>query len=327
MTCLKQRRMKRLGELYYRICSFENLVLADMKARKGKTHRSEISTHDSNQVKNLARLHLKLVFRTYKTSPYEIFTVREKKEREVYKLPYYPDRITHHAIMNVLEPVFVKNFTTDTYSCIKGKGIHGAFKKFRNDLQDRSGTTYCLKLDITKFYPSVNHDILKKQLRRKFKDQDLLWLLDEIIDSAPGLPIGNLLSQFLANFYLSPFDHWLKEVKRVKYYYRYADDLVFLSGNKEYLHKLQEEISWYLENNLELQLKDNWQVFPVDKRGVDFIGYVFRHDYIRIRKSIKQSFARAIARGAGLQSINSYLGWAKHADANHLIKKLLTQNA
>src|SRR5690606_15310200 len=146
------------------------------------------------------------------------FKVFEPKERLVYRLPYFPDRITHHAIMNVLEPIFVANLTTDTYSCIKGRGIHACANAVKKALKDVPSTKYCLKLDITKFYPSVDHEILKALLRRKFKDQDLLELLDEIIDSAPGLPIGNYLSQYLANFYLSYFDHWIKEKKRVKYY-------------------------------------------------------------------------------------------------------------
>lgn len=229
--------------------------------------------------------------------------------------------------MNALEPLFVANFTADTYSCIKRRGIHKALDNLKRDLRDRSGTTYCLKLDITKFYPSVDHDILKKQLRRKFKDEDLLWLLDEIIDSAPGLPIGNLLSQYLANFNLAPFDHWLKEVQREPYCYRYADDLVILSGSKEHLHQLMTEISWYLKHNLNLVVKDNWQIFLVASRGIDFLGYVAYHDYIRLRKKNKQSFARAVARNAGQQSINSYLGWAGHANARHLVKKLIIQNS
>jgi RNA-directed DNA polymerase len=132
-----------------------------------------------------------LLNKTYKTSPYTTFKVFEPKEREVFRLPYFPDRITHHAIMNILEPIFVSVFTNDTYSCIKGKGIHAAVESVKKALQDKSGTVYCLKLDIKKFYPNIDHDVLKQLLRRKIKDKDLLWLLDEIIDSAPGLPIGN----------------------------------------------------------------------------------------------------------------------------------------
>lgn len=267
---------------------------------------------------NLLLVQDMLLSKTYRTSKYDIFMIYEPKERIVYRLPYFPDRITHHAIMNVLEPIFVSSFTADTYSCIKERGIHKLLWNLKHDLKDVEGTQYCLKLDIKKFYPSVDHDMLKMLLRRKFKDQDILWLLDEIIDSAPGLPIGNYLSQYLANFYLSYFDHWLKEEKRVKYYYRYADAL---DDNKRILHALLEDIKLYLEE-LKLEVKKNHQVFPVDARGIDFVGYVFYHTHIRIRKSIKQNMARKLAKNPGHPSQVSYLGWLLHCNAKHLIKKL-----
>ena len=225
--------------------------------------------------------------------------------------------------MNQLEAIFVSMFTADTYSCIKGKGIHAALRNLKQALNDEQGTQYCLKLDITKFYPSVDHQILKQLLRRKFKDNDLLWLLDEIIDSAPGLPIGNYLSQYFANFYLTYFDHWIKQNKAVKYYFRYADDIVVLSPSKKELHALLFEIKTYLKDNLNLQVKGNYQVFPVKSRGIDFVGYVFRHTHIRMRKSIKQNFARKLIKGASPETIASYMGWAKHANTKNLIKKLI----
>lgn len=158
-------------------------------------------------------------------------------------------------------------------------------------------------------------------LRRKFKDQDLLWLLDEIIDSAPGLPIGNYLSQYLANFYLSYFDHWLKEQKGVRYYYRYADDIVILDHDKARLHDLLQEISGQVAN-LKLEVKSNHQIFPVASRGIDFVGYVFFHTHIRIRKKIKKSFARKLSRNPEHPSGPSYLGWLGHCNARHLTQKL-----
>lgn len=316
--------MKRLSNIYDQICSIDNLNLADQKARKGKSWQYGIQVHDRDRGANIERLHLMLLSKTYHTSEYDVFKIHEPKEREIYRLPYYPDRITHHAVMNVLEPVFVSTFTADTYSCIKKRGIHAAAKAVRKALLDEQGTTYCLKLDIRKFYPSVDHHILKQLLRRKFKDQDLLWLVDEIVDSAPGLPIGNYLSQYLANFYLSYFDHWLKEVKQIKYYFRYADDLVILSGNKQYLHSLLGEIKHYLKTNLRLSVKSNYQVFPVAARSIDFVGYRFYHTHTLLRKSIKQRFARKMAKGCNNQSIASYTGWAKHCNSGHLLKKLLT---
>lgn len=315
--------MRRIGNIYNQITSLVNLQEADRKAQLGKSHRYGVNLHNRNREANLLVLQDMLISRTYKTSKYDIFSVYEPKERTVYRLPFFPDRITHHAIMNVLEHIFVKAFTADTYSCIKKRGIHALANKLKQDLKDASGTTYCLKLDIKKFYPSVDHDILKTLLRRKFKDQDLLWLLDEIIDSAPGLPIGNYLSQYLANFYLSYFDHWLKEKKRVKYYYRYADDIVILDNDKSKLHSLLIDIGLYLEE-LKLEVKDNYQIFPVAARGIDFVGYVFYHTHIRLRKQIKKNFARKVRRNPEHPSKSSYLGWLGHCNAKHLTKKLIS---
>jgi len=280
--------MKRINHLYEKICSIENLHLADSIARKGKLNQPGVIKHDKNRDANILALHEMLVNKTYKTSQYTTFTIFEPKERVIFRLPYFPDRITHHAVMNILEPLFVSTFTADTYSCIKGRGIHAAAYAVRKALQDIPGTIYCLKLDVKKFYPSVDHGVLKQLLRRKIKDNDLLWLLDGIIDSAEGLPIGNYLSQYFANFYLTYFDHWMKEVKQVKYYFRYADDLVILAPDKPYLHGLLSEIRNYLDEKLKLAVKDNYQVFPVDARGIDFVGYVFYHTHTRLRKSIKQ---------------------------------------
>lgn len=315
--------MKRIGNLYENIISIENLNAADNNAQKGKQKQYGVMLHNKNKEKNINDLHLMLKNKTYKTSAYDIFKVYEPKERTVYRLPYYPDRIAHHAIMNILESIFVANFTADTYSCIKGRGIHSLLEKLKLLLKDIPGTTYCLKLDITKFYPNVDHKILKTLLRKKFKDNDLLWLLNEIIDSADGLPIGNYLSQFLANFYLSYFDHWIKEHLAVKYYFRYADDIVILSDNKSYLHSLLSEIKNYFNNHLKLQVKSNYQVFPVASRGIDFVGYVFYHTHIRLRKRIKQNFARSLKKNPNISSNASYMGWLKHCNSNHLIKKLL----
>lgn len=320
---LDKQSMKRINNIYHKIYSIENLMLADKKAKKGKSQQYGIKVHNKNRAKNILAIHRMLKDKTYKTSEYKIFTISDPKERIVYKLPFYPDRIVHHAIMNIIKPVFVSTFTANTFSCIKGRGIHAAARSVQKALRDVTGTEYCLKLDIVKFYPNINHAILKELLRKKFKDSDLLWLLDEIIDSAEGIPIGNYLSQYLANFYLTYFDHWIKEQKQVKYYFRYADDIVVLSDNKPYLHKLLSEIRKYFAEKLKLSIKGNYQVFPVKSRSLDFVGYRFYHTHTWLRDEIKKSFARAIARGKNKASIASYMGWAKHCDSKHLVKKLL----
>lgn len=318
--------MKRIGNLYEQIYSIENLELADSIARKGKSKQPGVIHHDLNRESNILELHRMLKNKTYRTSKYTTFTIFEPKERLIFRLPYFPDRITHHAVMNILEPVFVSTFTADTYSCIKGKGIHAAANAVKRALKDIDNTQYCLKLDIRKFYPSIDHSILKQLLRKKIKDNDLLWLLDEIIDSTEGLPIGNYLSQYFANFYLTYFDHWIKETKCVKYYFRYADDLVILSDNKPYLHNLLSDIRQYLSENLKLEIKRNYQVFPVSSRGIDFVGYVFYHTHTLLRKSIKQNFARMLKKRRNDKSIASYNGWASHCNSKNLMKKLLHES-
>ncbi len=283
--------------------------------------------HDERRDSNILALHHMLVSGDFKTSEYVTFKIYEPKERLIFRLPYYPDRILHHAIMNVLEPIFVSVFTKDTYNCIKGRGILGAVREVKTILKDVENTTYCLKFDIKKFYPSVDHVVLKALLRRKFKDTQLLALLDEIIDSAEGLPIGNYLSQYLANFYLTYFDHWIKEQKAVKYYLRYADDIVIYHADKKYLHELFWQINTYMECELKLTIKQNYQIFPVRARGVDFVGYVFRHTHVLLRKSIKKSFARMMAKGGNnKQSVASYKGWIKFCNSYNLYKKLFVKS-
>ena len=315
--------MKRIGNLFEQICSFENLELADHFASKGKLHKRDVQQHLANKEANLLAIRTMLLDKSFKNSPYSVFKVYEPKERDISNLPYYPDRIIHHAIMLVLEPYFNKWFTNDSYSCIKGKGIHAASRAVKRSLRsNRIGTEYCLKLDIKKFYPNIDHSILKQLLCRKIKDSDLLWLLDEIIDSTPGLPIGNYLSQYFANFYLTGFDRFVKQQLGVKHYIRYADDMVILGSNKEDLHSVLAEIRYYLHSELKLTLKSNYQIFPVEVRGIDVVGYVHYHNFTLLRKSIKQNFARKLVNGCSPQTVASYMGWAKHCNSRNLLRKL-----
>lgn len=308
----------------------DNLILAYNKARKGKNSQYGVRLFEKDLEKNLIKLQRELVSLTYKTSDYSVFTIYDPKEREIFRLPFR-DRVVHHAIMNLLEPIWTSVFISNSYSCIKGRGIHGALKHLKRDLQDSKNTAYCLKLDIRKFYPSIKHDILKRIIRKRIKDNRLLYVLDSIIDSAPGVPIGNYLSQFFANLYLSYFDHWIKEEKKVKYYYRYADDIVILAGSKSYLHDLFIQMNKYLSENLQLEIKKNYQIFPVEKRGIDFIGYVFFHDHILMRKTIKKRLCRKVVKlnkrslpsKEYKQQIASWIGWAKHCNSRNLLKTII----
>lgn len=330
--------MKRIGNLYERIISIENLEMADRKARRGKTNTYGVKQHDKNHNHNIYNLHIMLKNKTYKTSEYNIFKIFEPKERLVYRLPYYPDRIVHHAIMNILEPVWLSIFTYNTYSCIKKRGIEGCARQVDKIIKSfKDKKIYCLKIDIKKFYPSIDHEILKKLIRKKIKDRDLLWLLDEIVDSTNGLPIGNYLSQFLANLYLSYFMHYVNEILKIKCV-EYADDICFFSEDKKELHNTLYLIKDYLLNELKLEINRNYQIFPISKnkydnsgRGLDYIGYKFYRKQKLIRKKIKKKFSKKVNKinkktlnlKEYKQEISPWLGWIKHSNSKHLLKIIL----
>lgn len=364
--------MKRYGNLYEKICSMENLELAYKNAKKGKGWYSEVQQIAKRPYYYLAALQWMLKNHKYHTSEYGMFMKRDgKKEREIYKLPFFPDRIAQWAVLQVIEPQLLAYFTDDTYSAIPNKGIHAAFKKLRKAADEHpEEMTYCLKIDCKKFYPSIDHDILKQKYRRKYKDPELLDLIDEIIDSIStcpateenidfytaqgkeirivsyddpekqfiegiGIPIGNYFSQYDGNFYLAQFDHWIKEVKHIKHYYRYMDDMCIFASTKEELQKLLVEIMEYLQVNLNLRLKGNYQIFPSFVRGIDFVGYRIFKDYTLLRKSTCQEFKRKmtairkkVENGQEMNysewcSINSYKGWLKHCDSDRLTEKYI----
>jgi RNA-directed DNA polymerase len=332
--------MKRYGNIYDKIYDMENLKLAHKNAKKDKLYYKEVKMVDADEEYYLSQIQEMLKNETYEVSDYVISIINDKgKERELCKLPYYPDRIIQWAIMLQIEFVFIEVFTDFTCASIKGRGIHkasGLISKYMNDVY---GTQYCLKIDVSKFYPNIDHDILKFLLRKKFKDKKLLELLDKIIDSTPGnkgVPIGSYLSQFLANFYLAYFDHWLKEKMKVKYVVRYMDDIVILHHSKKFLHSLKREIDRYLWKELRLKVKDNWQVFPTGIRGIDFVGYRHFYGFKLLRKSTCKRFKRQMLKirkkceeGKKLTysewcSANSYKGWLIWCDSYRLSEKYIT---
>lgn len=330
--------MKRFGNLYPQVYDIENLRRAHLKAKKGKGWYQEVQLLNQDIDKYLRELQHMLKTKSYKTSEYTIFNrIEGRKERTIYKLPYFPDRVAQWALMLVIEPYLIRTFTTDTYSAIPDRGVHLCLRRMRRSLTlDPVGTQYCLKLDIRKYYESIDHDILKSKYARIFKDQDLLWLVYEIIDStegSKGVPIGNYVSQYSGNLYLSAFDHWIKEEKRVKYYYRYMDDIVIFSDSKEHLHHLYREIESYLSETLNVRIKENYQVFPTEARGVDFIGYRMFPNFTLLRKSTAKSYKRKmshilnkVSNGKDMThsewcSINSYKGWLMHCDGFRLYEK------
>jgi hypothetical protein len=328
--------MKRHNNLYPRICDPANIALAHKNARKHKTHYHEVRMVDSAPDLYLGRIHEMLIENRFQNSPYTIFIKRGRKDRTIYRLPYFPDRIVHHAVVQVLEPIWMKMFVRDTYSTIKGRGIHDGVRRMKKFLRDEEGTRYCLKLDVKKFYPSINHDHLKRILRGHIKCRPTLALMDTIIDSCDGVPIGNYLSQYFANVYLSPFDHFVKEDLRVKYYARYCDDIVLLDRSAEKLHLAKRAIEAYLCRYLSLTVKENWQVFPTRIRGIDFLGYRFFGNRTMVRKYIVRNMAhklniirrkwQTMPHEAVIHSVMSYYGWLVHADAHGLWDHLVTDD-
>lgn len=312
--------MKRYGYLWDQVCSLENIAAAHDKARKGKAHYSEVKMVESDRETFFGIIRDLLLSKSFRNAPYEIMTRKEgDKVREIWKLPYFPDRVVHHCIVRVMEPIWMRSLIRDTFAAIPGRGVHDGVKRVKHALRnDPDGTRYCLKLDVRKFYRSIDHDVLLEILGQKIKDADLLWLLEEIVRSAPGVPIGNFTSQWFGNLYLSGLDHWVKEELRVRHYFRYCDDMVLLADDKSDLHELRREVEGFLRNRLRLELKKNWQVFPVDVRGIDFLGYRFFRRYTLVRKRIVKRFKRTLKRGNREKALAAYYGWFKHANTYHL---------
>lgn len=364
-------------DLFNSICSMDNLYKAYQNAKSGKGWYKEVKQIEKRPFYYLAGLQYMLKNHLFKTSEYEIFILNEgKKKRDVYKLPFFPDRIAQWAILQVIEPFLVANMTADTYSAIPGKGIQpivndlrGYYKTKRVDgkkksvwvpsilLSDEENTRYCYKIDLHHYYQSINHEVLKQKFRKVFKDPELLWLLDEIADSIntateedlielslsgeievdpnTGIPIGNYMSQYSGNFYLSSFDHWVKEELHVKHYYRYMDDVVIFASSKEKLHEIHRKVTAYTRDYLHLNIKGNYQIFPTKVRGVDFVGYRFFGEYTLLRKSTAINFKRKMRACRKKMennipptysewcSFNSYKGWLGNCDSYRLFKKYM----
>ncbi|HWQ62916.1 MAG TPA: reverse transcriptase domain-containing protein, partial [Methanospirillum sp.] len=186
--------MKRFGNLFSQIVDTDNLLTAHLNARRGKSQYGEVQMVNQDPEVFIAEIQRMLISKTFTTSPYELKEIFEPKQRTIYKLPYFPDRVVQHAVMQVIQPIWDKVFIFDLYSAIPGKGLHAGSYRLRKFLKDVPNTQYCLKFDISKFYPSMNHDILLSLVEKKIKCKDTLWLLENVIRSTPGVPIGNYLS-------------------------------------------------------------------------------------------------------------------------------------
>jgi hypothetical protein len=274
--------MKRKGYLFESLYSFENLFLAWKKASTGCRKNLESSWFYFFLEPELLKLQKEIKTFTYKPGAFRYFTVSEPKRRTIAVAPFR-DRVVHHAVINLLEPVYEQVFIFDSYATRKNKGTHKAIQRARQMLKTNR---WFYKMDVQKYFDSINHDILKTLLRRKIKDVWFLNLIFKIIDNGgkegKGLPIGNLTSQFLANVYLNSFDHFIKENLQVKFYIRYMDDFVFFHNDKEQLKQWKKETERFLYENLALTLKDSASYLNRSCHGLSYLGARIFPNMLRI---------------------------------------------
>lgn len=322
--------MKRYGNLFEKIVDVKNILEAHKNAKKGKKHYREVRMFETRPYHNARNIRRILTEKSYAPSPYISMQICDRgKPREILKTRYYPDRIIHHALLQVVQPILEETYIKDTYQSIIGRGTHKALKRIKSWMNDEEATRYCLKIDIRKFYPNVDNDILKELFRKKIKCEDTLHLLDTVVDSSKGLPIGNYTSQTFANYYLSFFDHFIKETLHVKHYVRYADDIVVFSKSKEDLHAKFQAIRAYFKT-LKLEIKGNWQIFETRGRGLDFLGYRLFGNYALLRKKmatkIKRALLKPIESARDISRVMSYLGWTKIANAYNFLRVILSKH-
>ncbi len=335
--------MKRFKIDYTKICDIENVRLAIRKASKGKTRQRFVQRVLANIEYYALEVQKMLINKSYIPSPYIekiIYEGSSHKERIIHKPKFYPDQIIHHCLMNVIEPYLAKRMYYYSCASVKGKGIHFGVKYVKKIYSKNPNwkIKYCLKMDIKKFYPSIDKEILKSKFRRAFKGNDTLWLIDTIIDSHnKGLPIGNYTSQWFSNFYLTDLDMFVLHKLKPRYYIRYADDMVLLGSNKKKLHTYLIEIKNYLENIDNVKLKNNYQVFRTIKRPLDFLGYKYYpinfNQNKRVITTIRGSiFLRIIRRlktilNSGRVTLKqascviSYYGWYIHSNFTNVYNK------
>lgn len=283
--------MKRIGNLYGRIVAPDNLRLAFYKAAKGRQADGEVIAFRKKFAANLKSLGERLQSENPEIGPYHFFVIRDPKVRTICAASF-PERVLHHAIMNVCEPAFESCHIFDSYACRKNKGNARAVVRAREFSRRHA---WYLKLDIAKYFDSIDHAIAMRLLARRFKDAALLSLFGKILDSyqalpGKGLPIGNLFSQHLANLYLGFFDHWVKETRRVKAYLRYMDDFILFADDKNRLQEELAAITDYLSEVLDLRLKANIQLNRVE-RGLPFLGFRIFPAHVRLNTRSKYRFS------------------------------------
>jgi len=313
--------------LFQKVCRYENLYNAYLKARRGKSNSTEVLKFTYNLENELFNLQRKLKTMSFVTGKYRHFIIFEPKERRISALPFR-DRIVHHAICSVIEIIFNSKFIYDSYACRKGKGTHAGANRLQKFVR-KCNNFYVLKCDVSKYFLSVDHQILKQIIREKISDKKLLQLLDGIIDSTDsekGIPIGNLTSQLFANIYLDKLDEYIKYELKIKYYVRYMDDFVILYESKQELHQIKGQINLFL-NSMKLTLHPKKAtIFPLSI-GIDFLGYRIFNSHRLVRKSTVKRFLKkckkkfkgynsgAIDYDKLMESFNSWDAYMSHADS------------
>lgn len=343
--------MKRYGNLYPQITDFQNIWLASQKAQKGKRFRDNVLQFNYNLESELLDIQQSLIQQTYQPGEYRTFYIKEPKLRMISAAPY-EDRVVHHALCNIINPIFERTFIGDSYANRVGYGTHRALKRFTQFLRS---SRYILQCDIQKYFPSIDHEILKTLIRRKIKGSDTLWLIDSIIDNSneqlpvfhyfqddhlftpldrrQGLPIGNLTSQFFANVYLNGLDHFVKETLKIRKYLRYVDDFALFADDWQCLADARKAIEDYL-SQLRLKIHPIKSQLFATKQGANFVGFrIFPH-YIRVRnenlrrarrrlKKLQIDFAQGqIKWEKVLQSLQSWQAHLAHGDTWQLQQKI-----
>ncbi|MEM4247006.1 MAG: reverse transcriptase domain-containing protein [Candidatus Woesearchaeota archaeon] len=341
--------MKTYRNLFGRLCSLENLELAFRKARKRKTLKQYVQEFEKDLDANLKVLHQELTSKTYSPLPLRTFILRDPKTRRI-SVSDFRDRIVHHAVCNVLEPVFEQYFIYDSYANRKGKGGLAALQRFdvfkrrisrngrcvRNARDNNVVQGYVLKADVRHYFDAVDHAKLLEVIARRIADADVLQLITRIVGNhsgkvpGKGMPLGNLTSQFFANVYLNELDQFVKHKLKAKYYVRYVDDFVVLHHSKHQLQEWKEKIDDFLRQELLLELHPQKSKIHALGRGVDFLGFkCFYHFRLLRKRNIRKMLRRLECfkeelrqqKTSPVKVIESLHGWnayAMHANTYNL---------
>ncbi|MBI2017980.1 hypothetical protein HYS92_02930 [Candidatus Daviesbacteria bacterium] len=317
---------------YSQLTSIENLFQAWSEFRKGKRKRKDVQVFERYLEDNLFNLHESLKNKTYRHGKYDSFFVHDPKQRHIHKAQVQ-DRIVHHLLYKYLYQLFDNRFIYDSYSCRLEKGTHKAIKRLEKftRIVSKNYTRSCwaLKLDIKKFFASVDHDILMGLLERKINNKDILWLLKEIINSFDkGIPLGNLTSQVFANIHMNELDQFIKHKLKIKYYLRYADDFTMLFCSND-LNQWIKKIKVFLWKRLKLELHPQKIILRQLNWGIDFLGYIVLPHYILPRTKTKRRIYKKLEEKRFSenfnQSLQSYLGYLSHANSYKVIQELKNQ--